>query len=121
VRKGSQSYGQPQQPPESAGLAERNLWATASDRSRRAARVYVKAPTRLNVSSSQSNMRCADSCGEPTWQWSSAPSAAVKFRKVLSQVSASNSCRACPGYHRSPSESTTRVGQVIFSATPASV
>jgi len=37
---------------------------------------------------------CADGSGEPTWQWSSAPSSAVKGRKVLSHVSASNSCRA---------------------------
>ena len=86
-----------------------------------AAPAYVRDPTRLSVSSSQSNMRCADSSGEPTWQWSSAPSSAVKSWKVLSQVSASNSCLACPEYHRSPSESITSVGQVIFSAIPSSV
>ena len=51
-----------------------------------AAPAYVRDPTRLSVSSSQSNTRCADSSGEPTWQWSSAPSPAVKSWKVLSQV-----------------------------------
>src|SRR5271165_4746899 len=81
----------------------------------------LAAGTLLNVSSSQSNVRCADSAGEPTWQWSPAPSSAVKSRKVLSQVSSSNSCLACPGYHGSSSESITSVGQVIFSAIPASV
>jgi len=45
-------------------------------------------------------MRCADSSGEPAWQWSWAPSAAVRFRKVLSQVSASDSCLCLTGVPR---------------------
>ena len=48
-------------------------------------------PTRLNVSSRQSTMCCEDSIGEATWQWSSAPSSAVKRWNVLWQVRASNS------------------------------